>query len=360
MNELRKKFDNYKKSPIIDNLFQYINESNIEELFHIDVYKLADQWGINRKDLLNVFLSGVKYGIFDLSWEFHCPSCGGVAKEVLRLKDSHSEDHCPVCNIDFKNTVDDNIEIFFSINESIKPIPNSIKKAYSDRISHDITKNGKYNWQKETRIKAVDCINNPIFRDLFGEEVLPMDQNLEIKHSTILFTDIKGSTKMYEALGDSKAFSLVREHFDILFNNIQNNNGIAIKTIGDAVMGVFVNDSDCLTAAINSQLELKKFNEQKNDIEKIELKIGIHSGPAIVVTLNNRLDYFGTTVNIAARIQGFAKPDEIVFSKKVFDKKENRILLKQYTDKVIKQIVNLKGLKDNYEIFAIRCRDCKI
>ncbi|MFQ3547535.1 MAG: adenylate/guanylate cyclase domain-containing protein [Termitinemataceae bacterium] len=181
---------------------------------------------------------------------------------------------------------------------------------------------------------------------------------MEITFSTILFTDIKGSTKMYEALGDTKAFHLVREHFRILFRHIQAHDGIVIKTIGDAVMGVFVNEQKALHAAIESQLELQRFYKDKAASEKIEVKIGLHSGPAIVVTLNNRLDYFGSTVNIAARIQGLARPNEILFSAPIYNNIENRRLIKKYTPTVFRKLVNLRGLKDNYEIFSIRCTEC--
>lgn len=47
-------------------------------------------------------------------------------------------------------------------------------------------------------------------------------------------------------------------------------------------------------------------------LDRVVLKVGLHTGACLAVTLNDRLDYFGQTVNTAARVQGLAGPDEIV------------------------------------------------
>ncbi|MFQ3547393.1 MAG: DUF5939 domain-containing protein, partial [Termitinemataceae bacterium] len=133
MPEFQKRFlDALPFAGIAKELYHFIESASESELFHIDVYRLADTWNIPRRDMLEVFLTGVKAGLFDLSWEFHCPHCGGVAKESVRLKEVHSEDYCPMCRVDFRNVLDQNVEVFFSINESIRTIPSSMKSAYFD------------------------------------------------------------------------------------------------------------------------------------------------------------------------------------------------------------------------------------
>ena len=59
---------------------------------------------------------------------------------------------------------------------------------------------------------------------------------MAIANVVLLFTDLKGSTSMYEALGDGAAYNLVRDHFDYLTNLIERHGGVLVKTIGDAVM----------------------------------------------------------------------------------------------------------------------------
>lgn len=322
-------------------------------LFHIDVYALADAKGIARREMLEAFLAGVNRGVFDLAWEFHCPHCGGVARESIRLQDAASVDHCTVCNIDFRNQLDETIEVFFNSSDAVRPVPAVVKQAYLEGMMHDITTDRMHTWKKPTTIRGIDCINNPLFRSLFESNTLPLDQSLEIKFATLLFTDIKGSTALYERLGDARAYLLVREHFNILFQAIEKNGGIPVKTIGDAVMGVFVSDGDALKAAIQAQRDLTAYYGRKEEDERISVKIGLHAGPAVVVTLNGRLDYFGTTVNMAARIQGLAEPGKILFSEQIFNNKANHKILKGYTDRVVRKKWPLKGLTGDYTLYSV-------
>ena len=153
------------------------------------------------------------------------------------------------------------------------------------------------------------------FRDLFGSELA--SQGLNIKDITLLFTDLKGSTALYEQIGDLNAFSLVQQHFDRLREVTVRNEGAIIKTIGDAVMAVFPDPAHAVRAALAMRSEIGDVNRGGSDRALI-LKIGLHKGAAIAVTLNDRLDYFGQTVNIAARVQHLADADEIYLSEDVY------------------------------------------
>ena len=86
-----------------------------------------------------------------------------------------------------------------------------------------------------------------------------------------------------------------------------------MKTIGDAVMASFVDPLSGPRAALEMVARIDQFNEQASG-DLLALKVGVHSGACLAVTLNDRLDYFGQTVYIAARIQGLAGPGEIVVS----------------------------------------------
>jgi class 3 adenylate cyclase len=155
------------------------------------------------------------------------------------------------------------------------------------------------------------------FRDLFRAESLVGSEGIGVKDLTLLFTDLKGSTALYDRIGDLKAFSLVQQHFDHLGRAVSGNSGAVVKTIGDAVMASFLNPADAVKAALVMLKEIEKFNSEQG-ARDIILKIGVHKGPLIAVNLNDRLDYFGQTVNIAARVQGLADADEICVTEDVY------------------------------------------
>jgi class 3 adenylate cyclase len=129
---------------------------------------------------------------------------------------------------------------------------------------------------------------------------------------TLLFSDLKGSTAMYEAVGDAAAYRLVRSHFAYLAAIVREHDGAIVKTIGDAVMAAFHEPLQGLRAAIAMQERVAAFNT--DNPASIVLKLGLHEGPCIAVTLNERLDYFGQTVNLAARLQGESRGDDVVVS----------------------------------------------
>lgn len=158
---------------------------------------------------------------------------------------------------------------------------------------------------------------NQVFRDLFATETLSAGIALQIEQVTLLFTDLKGSTALYDAIGDVRAFSLVSEHFKILLAAVRGHGGAVVKTIGDAVMGVFSAPLPALEAALQMAERLRTFNAQSG-LPPLSLKIGLHCGPCIVVSSNDRLDYFGQTVNVAARVQGLADGEQIVLSDACF------------------------------------------
>jgi class 3 adenylate cyclase len=151
------------------------------------------------------------------------------------------------------------------------------------------------------------------FRDLFAREVLRPGDEVGIGQVTLMFTDLKASTAFYERVGDAKAYHLVREHFAFLAGEIRAHDGAIVKTIGDAVMAAFVDPADAVRAALAIQGRVAGFNQAQAEGDII-IKLGLHKGPCIAVSLNDRLDYFGSTVNLAARLQGQSLGGDIVLS----------------------------------------------
>jgi class 3 adenylate cyclase len=155
------------------------------------------------------------------------------------------------------------------------------------------------------------------FRRLFRSERVDETEGLGIRQVTLLFTDLKGSTSMYERLGDLNAYALVREHFAFLHQVAARHSGAIVKTIGDAVMAVFSRPVDAVSAALHIAEETERFNRQHAG-PGIILKLGAHCGPSIAVTLNDNLDYFGQTVNVAARVQALADAGEICITEALY------------------------------------------
>jgi len=154
------------------------------------------------------------------------------------------------------------------------------------------------------------------FRDLFSDQVLRPGDEVSVRRVTLMFTDLRGSTALYGAVGDSSAYHLVREHFSFLGQIVRAHNGAVVKTIGDAIMAAFTQATDAFAAAREIQSEVARFNAQSGGAP-IAIKLGLHEGPAIAVTLNGRLDYFGSTVNMAARLQGQSQGGDVVLSEEV-------------------------------------------
>lgn len=170
-----------------------------------------------------------------------------------------------------------------------------------------LLENGQWGNQAAT---AADVTSLQLFRDLFANEALRAGEELAISSVTLMFTDLRDSTRMYRQIGDAPAFGRVRQHFEILEQEIANQGGAVVKTMGDAVMAVFRQPLGAILAIQSAHAEITK----TEGTPPLYLKVGIHSGPCIAVTLNERLDYFGSTVNAAARLPGLAEGGQIVLS----------------------------------------------
>jgi class 3 adenylate cyclase len=159
---------------------------------------------------------------------------------------------------------------------------------------------------------ASDVTTLQTFRDLFSSEVLRLGEEISVSSVTLMFTDLRNSTKLYRDIGDAPAFGRVREHFEILQQAVDMESGAIIKTMGDAVMAAFRTPAAAVKAIWNVQRELTARGEPP-----LMIKVGIHHGPCIVVNLNERLDYFGSTVNIAARLPNFSMGGEVIISEPI-------------------------------------------
>jgi class 3 adenylate cyclase len=201
-------------------------------------------------------------------------------------------------------------------------------------------------------LTAKRLLTNQTFRDIFHTDTLSVDQRLKIISLTFLFTDLKGSTELYERVGDLVAFDLVKEHFRVLNEIVVSERGAVVKTIGDAVMATFATPDRAVAAAIRMREAMNGLGEQRRQ-ESLLLKMGIHEGPCLAVTLNDRQDYFGQTVNIAARVQGLAASRAIVATGQVVEDPGAAALLRTSGLTPTLRRTALRGIVDEMSVYEI-------
>jgi class 3 adenylate cyclase len=180
----------------------------------------------------------------------------------------------------------------------------------------------------EAFLSGKRLLTDPTFRELFGDEALDESQNIGIKNITFLVSDLKGSTALYDAVGDVQGYHLVRRHFVALTRAVAGHSGAIVKTIGDEVMATFADPVDAVSAAIDIVREVEEMNRTLS--ERLHLKMSIHGGHCLLVTLNNRLDYFGQTVNIAYRLVRLARGGELCLSRDICENPQVTDLLDSF------------------------------
>jgi class 3 adenylate cyclase len=201
-------------------------------------------------------------------------------------------------------------------------------------------------------VTAKRILSNQTFRDVYKADNLSIDQRLKITSLTFLFTDLKGSTALYERVGDLAAFDLVRAHFHALLEIISSEAGAVVKTIGDAVMATFVRPEQALAAALRMRTAMDRLNAQRGTRDLV-VKIGIHEGPCLAVMLNERQDYFGQTVNIAARVQGLSNSQAIHVTGPVMAAGAVEAILQQAAITPIEKHAALRGITDKIMVYEI-------
>ena len=201
-------------------------------------------------------------------------------------------------------------------------------------------------------LSAKRLLTNQVFRDLYGTDTLDAEQRLKITSLSFLFTDLKGSTSLYERVGDLAAFDLVRQHFRVLHEIVASETGAIVKTIGDAVMATFPSPDRAVAAALRMREAMQQLNAERGG-EDLMLKIGIHEGPCLAVVLNERQDFFGHTVNIAARVQSLANSQAIFATGAVVENALTTNLLASKGLVPVAEQRELRGLADEYAVYEI-------
>jgi class 3 adenylate cyclase len=206
--------------------------------------------------------------------------------------------------------------------------------------------------QRKPVLTAKRLLTNQTFRDIYRTDTLAIGQRLKILSLTFLFSDLRDSTGLYDRVGDLVAFDLVNEHFRLLQEIIVSERGAVVKTIGDAVMATFETPDRAIAAALRMREAMSDLGAERQH-QSLGLKMGIHEGPCLAVTLNAQQDYFGQTVNIASRVQGLAASRSIVVTEQVVENARARALLETNGLKPTLRPVALGGIADKVSVYEI-------
>ena len=438
-----------------------IDDGPDRELCRINALAFAVTHKLDEEDVIAAFLHAARLGIFDMSWNILCPGCGGVLDSGATLRTvRQAEYRCVLCARGFEPTLDEIVEVTFTISPRVRRIPahdpetlpwieyyrqifwssgvdlpdnKTLAKWVSEttldsrelspgekvalllqlpegevdmfdpvlHMSQHLEVKGelaresqslsfvmttdhapegtvqmqpgplKLTLENRSTVRTLPAVwvvsdkihelinkrrpfltakrllTNQTFRDIYRTDSLDVDQRLKITSLTFLFTDLKGSTELYERVGDLAAYDLVRAHFRVLNEIVAAERGAVVKTIGDAVMATFPTPDRAMAAALKMREALK---DLKGDLL---LKIGIHEGPCLAVSLNDRQDYFGRTVNIAARVQGLATSRSIFATRRVVTDSEASKLLQSNGIAANPEKRSLRGIAKQIEIFEI-------
>jgi len=408
---------------IVDAIEKLVRDAPDRDLCRINVLDFAAKRALDEEKSIAAFLHAARLGLFELSWNVLCPSCGGVLDAGTTLRSvNRGEYHCAWCAAGYEPILDEIVEVTFTVNRRVRRIaahdPNELPFAEYFRqvfwssaidlpenlaqVIEEITLDtvelppgekallslqlpsqlvvlldpvthmtqflevkgeptrerqslsllfdrvrpttetielspGPLRLSLENRtdtrvlpglwvateglnkllsrrkpfLTAKRLLTNQVFRDLYGADTIDVDQRLKITSLTFLFTDLRGSTELYERVGDLVAFDLVRAHFEVLNDIIATEAGAVVKTSGDAVMATFSTADRAVAAALRMLDAMHDFKNGGSG-DGLFLKIGIHEGPCLAVMLDKRQDYFGRTVNIAARVQDLADSRSIL------------------------------------------------
>jgi adenylate cyclase len=413
----------HQPTTLVGRLSTLVSSGDDLSLSKMRPYAIADAWGTDRRETLDLFLHATRAGMLDFSWEVLCPHCRGSRKGKADLSSISSESHCDSCGIDFTVNFDQSVELTFVPNPAIRRVPRLEYCLGGPQITPHIVAQkrlepgdivtvamsfpeGRYRvrtqgtavlrsflierggspsvkievgpdtvpvdepivapggvlsilnsgesvrttviervaWSDQS-VTAAAVTSRQIFRDLFSREILRAGERISVGVITIVFTDLKDSTRLYSEIGDAPAFGRVLSHFDTIKAAVALEGGGIVKTMGDAVMAVFTHPASAVRAMRRAQAALLVPECARS---ALALKCSIHQGPCLAINQNERLDYFGTTVNVCSRLCSLSTGSDIVASRQVARDPEVAALLSERgsTLRARQDAATLRGIGD--------------
>ena len=158
-------------------------------------------------------------------------------------------------------------------------------------------------------VTAAAAAAMPLFREMFPDEVLAPGQIVSVTSITLLLIELCGTRTMYQELGDGPAFGLIRKRLTDVEDIVRSSGGAIVKLVGDGLVATFPGSDAALAAAM--QLLAARIADPTSGCP---LRMSLHRGPAMVTTINDRLDYFGETVHLASQLLASTSEDEMLMT----------------------------------------------
>lgn len=329
--------------PHVAGLRNFFAHTDPQDLILAHPRQLAEQLGISARDALCLVTTAAHEKLLSITWLLRCPACGGFDTSAAHqhLGDyTHDLIACPNCGNEFHATTDETLYTFFTPASTVVRLPAQFD---TERFGEQV--------QTWGLVPAADMLSIEQFRTYLADFNLPDGTTIGVQSQTFWFTDLLASTAMYEQIGDVNAYDLVRRHYEIIFEAAESNRGFAVKTIGDGTMGNFRQPADALRAAIQAVRGIADLGRMAN--WPLCVRLGLHAGPAIAVALNNRLDFFGTTVNQTARLERLATGSDIVLSAAIMSDRQVRALA-EASGPLSYEAVALAGMTSISHIYRLR------
>lgn len=270
-------------------------------------------------------------------------------KQCFELNEGHyavrvlGESH--VLELDVTNTQVDKIE--WNVSESQRA---SINTKFELDISNIFDKDKTILLEEKVYddhfLRPKDIFALPEFKKYFGNDGLGEGIQLYLGEQTIVFTDIVSSTKFYELNGDKAAFTQIKDHFKAVYKIFEDQDGVIIKTIGDAVMASFPSPLN----AIRASEGLHDYFDASHSHFDFQLRISAHLGKVIGVNQNTGIDYFGNTVNLAAKLQAIAEKEQLGVSRVFFAQLEEKELVKW---NINNDSIKIPGKSENVDVVVM-------
>lgn len=164
--------------------------------------------------------------------------------------------------------------------------------------------------ERDDVLTAAKAMTTPMFRTLFPGEILSPGQLASASKVTLLQLHIQDFGLIENRLGEQQTFQLLQSFYRAVESQIKMGQGSIVKLIDDGLLAAFSRVSD----AVQTAFALDTMLSRSDEFTAIKIGMGIHRGMAMVATLNDRLDYFGQTPKITARLTQLARGNEFVVS----------------------------------------------
>ncbi|MBC8352778.1 MAG: protein kinase [Planctomycetes bacterium] len=177
-------------------------------------------------------------------------------------------------------------------------------------------------------VTAADASSFPLFGELLPGQVLSAGQMVSVATVAMLMAEIGGGAELYEQLGDGEAFDVIREALVALENCITQHGGAVVKIVGEGMIATFTDPS----SAVKSGLAIHAALSSPDRKDPLTARVAAHRGPAMVTTLNDRLDYFGSTVHVTKRLLDLGVAGDLLVTDTIIENSETVRFLRDNCD----------------------------